>query len=291
MPLRLIAVDVDGTLLDSRHQLPPRNAAALRSALSRGCEIALATGRRYNFVRPIAAALGCPCWVIASNGALVRRFEPGTVATVSAAYRHFLPRAKARAVLGALSEYQHQAVVTMPEGAAPSELYMEPERDPPAASRLAFATWLAGNRKDLAYVAPLERCLSADPVQLMFGGGVATVRTIGEALAAQPLARELTSLRTLYPHRDLGILDVLDAGVDKGVALRSLAEQLKIPAAGVLAIGDNYNDLGMLEFAGQAVLMGNAHPGMDRPGWRRTTDNDHAGVAAILEQLWGWPPP
>ncbi|MGH9489538.1 MAG: HAD hydrolase family protein, partial [Terriglobales bacterium] len=56
-------------------------------------------------------------------------------------------------------------------------------------------------------------------------------------------------------------------------------------AAEVLAIGDNYNDLGMLEFAGQAVLMGNAHAAMDRPGWARTVDNDHDGVAATIEAL------
>lgn len=285
LPIRLIAVDVDGTLLDSQHQLPPRNAAALAAAAARGCAIALATGRRYNFVRPIAAALGCPCLVIASNGALVRLFEPGSGAPAEDLYRHFLPRAKARAVLAALAPFRRQAVVTMPEGTAGSELYMEAERDAPAASRRAFATWLASNRDQLSFLTPLEDCLSADPVQLMYGGSVAAVAAIGAALAVQPVAAELTCLRTLYPRRDLGILDVLDRGVDKGAALAAVAARLAIPAAAVLAIGDNYNDLGMLEFAGQAVLMGNAHVAMDRPGWRRTADNDHDGVAVVIEGL------
>lgn len=294
LPIRLIAVDVDGTLLDSRHQLPPRNAAALVAAAARGCEIALATGRRYNFVHPIAARLGCPCLIIASNGALVRRYatrrleSPAPVGGPPLAdlYRHFLPREKARAILAALPAYRHQAVVTMPEGAAENELYMEPEREPPDDSRRGFATWLAANRNHLAFALPLERCLTADPVQLMYGGGMAEVAAVAAQLAAQPLAAELTCLRTLYPRRDLGILDVLDRGVDKGAALAAVAARLAIPAAAILAIGDNYNDLGMLAFAGQAVLMGNAHPGMDRPGWRRTADNDHDGVAAAVEGLW-----
>lgn len=286
MPLaiRLLAVDVDGTLLDSQHRLPPRNAAALAAAAARGVVIALATGRRFNFVRPIAAALGCPSLIVASNGALVREAaaggEPGREW-----FRHFLPRRKARAVLATLARYRDQAVVTMPEDGAAAELYMTPERDPSAAERRAFATWVGSNRDHLAYSDPLERCLTTDPIQLMYGGSVAAVRAIAEELAAAPLGTELTLLRTLYPRRDLGILDILDAGVDKGAALAAVASRLAIPAAAVAAIGDNYNDVGMLTFAGRAVLMGNAHAAMDRPGWARTADNDQDGVARAVEML------
>ncbi len=289
MAIRILAVDVDGTLLDSRHQLPPRNAAALAAATAQGIQVVLATGRRFNFVLPIIAALGCPCWVIASNGALVRKFTPRDVVPGGGLdadwFRHFLPHSKARAVLSLLAPYEDQAVITMPERDGQPELFMRPERDPPAPGRRAFASWLRSNRNQLAFAAPLETCLTADPVQLMYGGSVSDARAIGAALAASPLAAELTCLQTLYPRRDLGILDVLDRGVDKGAALAAVAAQLGIGAAEVLAIGDNYNDLGMLEFAGQAVLMGNAHAAMDRPGWARTADNDHDGVAATIEAL------
>lgn len=280
--MQLLAVDVDGTLLDSRHALPPRNAAALAAAARRGVRIVLATGRRFNFVRPIIAGLGCPCLVIASNGALVRVCgaggEPG-----EEWFRHCLPLETAGGVLAALRRYCDQAVVTLPEAPGRAELYMTPERLPPAPARRAFASWLESNREHLAFVAPLERCLTADPIQLMYGGGMAQVVAIGAELAAGPWGPRLTCLQTLYPQRDLGILDILDAGVDKGAALAAVAARQGVRPEAVLAIGDNYNDLGMLGFAGRAVLMGNAHAAMDRPGWARTADNDHAGVAQAVE--------
>ncbi|MGH9534778.1 MAG: HAD family hydrolase, partial [Terriglobales bacterium] len=120
-------------------------------------------------------------------------------------------------------------------------------------------------------------------IQLMYGGGMAQVVAIGAELAAGPWGSRLTCLQTLYPQRDLGILDILDAGVDKGAALAAVAARQGVRPEAVLAIGDNYNDLGMLGFAGRAVLMGNAHAAMDRPGWARTADNDHAGVAQAVE--------
>ncbi len=282
--IQLLAVDVDGTLLDSQHRLPPRNAAALAAAAERGVVIALATGRRFNFVRPIAAALGCPSLVIASGGGLVREMEAGGRPGAEW-FRHFLPRDKARAVLAALAPYEDQAVVTMPEGAAGRELWMTPESEQAAAARRVFAGWMAGNREQMAYAAPLESCLTTDPIQLMYAGTLAQDQAISAELAARPLAAGLTLLRTLYPRRDLGILDILDAGVDKGAALAAVASRLGIPADAVAAIGDNYNDVGMLTFAGRAVLMGNAHAAMDRPGWARTADNDHDGVARAVEML------
>src|ERR1700683_3629200 len=72
VPIKLIAMDIDGTLLDSRGQLPEKNARAVAEAARRGLEIVLVTGRRFDFARPIADALPCDLHLIVSNGALIK---------------------------------------------------------------------------------------------------------------------------------------------------------------------------------------------------------------------------
>ena len=72
MPVRLIALDIDGTLLDSRWKLPDANREAIQEAAQRGIEVALVTGRRYDFALPVAQDLGCPVTMIVNNGGLIR---------------------------------------------------------------------------------------------------------------------------------------------------------------------------------------------------------------------------
>ena len=93
--IRLVAIDIDGTLLDSRWQLPDRNRAAICAAVSAGVEVAIVTGRRYDFARPILDLLPCPVTAIVSNGAIVRSSAGATE------LRRLLPRGVARAVLDA----------------------------------------------------------------------------------------------------------------------------------------------------------------------------------------------
>src|SRR5260370_11704383 len=85
MAVRLIALDIDGTLLDSRWQLPEANRAAIAEATRRGIEVALVTGRRYDFAMPIAREVDSPLTMIVSNGALIRTLDGET------RVRHLLP--------------------------------------------------------------------------------------------------------------------------------------------------------------------------------------------------------
>ena len=94
-------------------------------------------------------------------------------------------------------------------------------------------------------------------------------------------------VRTEYPARDLSILDLLPPGVSKGWALERVAGNLGIDRKEVMAIGDNWNDAEMLEWAGQAVLMGNAAHELKNlaklRGWKQAPPNDEDGVAVVLE--------
>src|SRR5512133_2799500 len=99
LPIRLIAIDIDGTLLDSKFQISEANLSALRRAHKSGVEIILVTGRRHTSALPIADALGFPLWLISSNGAVTK----STAGELF--HRDLLPAATARKLLGAMKAY------------------------------------------------------------------------------------------------------------------------------------------------------------------------------------------
>ena len=103
---------------------------------------------------------------------------------------------------------------------------------------------------------PIERSLTQDPVQAMFCGAIGRMHEAREAMAGSGIEKEITVLRTEYPVRDLSIVDVLNQGCSKGHALERWAKYRGIPREQVMAIGDNYNDIEMLAFAGLPFIMG-----------------------------------
>jgi hydroxymethylpyrimidine pyrophosphatase-like HAD family hydrolase len=141
-------------------------------------------------------------------------------------------------------------------------------------------------------VFPIERALTGQaPIQMMLCGTVERMRRAEAVLLAHPGVRsgETLSLnRTEYPERDLSIVDILPAGCSKGAAILALAAQRGIAPADVMAIGDNWNDVSMLEIAGWPVLMGNAPAELlvmaPERGWRIAGDCAEQGVAEIVNE-------
>src|SRR6476660_8426151 len=105
MGVRLIALDIDGTLLDSRWKLPEENRAAICEAARRGIEVALVTGRRYDFALPVAQNLRCPLTMIVNNGGMIRSSCGETL------LRHLLSADVARHVLVSCSRWREGAAV------------------------------------------------------------------------------------------------------------------------------------------------------------------------------------
>src|SRR5207237_1083143 len=184
MPVRLIALDIDGTLLDSRWQVSEANRQAIAEAARRGMEVALVTGRRYDFAMPIARQLHAPLTMIVSNGALIRSNDGRTH------LRHLLPQRVAARVLQLTKPWREGAAVTM------------------------------------------------------------------------------------YEHRDFAMIDVLNPVCSKGASLKEWTALRGFAREEVMAIGDNHNDLEMLNFAGIPVVMGNSVPELKTFGWHQTTTND-----------------
>jgi len=273
-PIRVVAIDIDGTLLDPHFQISERNLVALRAAHDRGIEIMLATGRRHDYALPVAHELGIPAWLISSNGALVRSSTGETF------YADRLPATVARKLILHMDQYRANAVLTF-DRQGHDALILEQNHT----LNRSISRWIEKNSAHIQYVSPLEEALIEDPIQAMYCGTVEQMKAAQERLAEARFIDEITVLRTQYDYRDLCILDVLNRDCTKGHALRRWAEHYKIPREQIMAIGDNYNDLEMLEFAGLPVIMGNASEELRQSGWRITASNAESGVAAALEEV------
>ena len=274
--IRLIAIDIDGTLLDSQFRVSEANLAALRRAHQDGVEILLVTGRRHVFAMPIAETLGFDLWLISSNGAV----------TKSTCGEHFftdkLPATTARKLLRHMEEFRGNVVLTF-EREGRGALVLERTDELHA----SISRWMEKNEAYIERVTPLEAALVTDPIQAMFYGTVARMQQAQTRLAASNMANEITVLKTEYLARDLTIVDVLTFGCSKGHALERWARHRGIVRNQVMAIGDNHNDVEMLEFAGVPVIMGNACPELKRFGWTVAASNDQHGVALAVEQALG----
>ncbi len=270
--LRLIAVDIDGTLLNPQFQISPVDLAALQRAHDLGIEVILVTGRRHSFALPIAQQLGFDLWLISSNGAITRSLGGETL------HRDLLPQATCRELMGLMREFRGQTVVTFDmngKGAIVVEHLRELES--------SIQRWLEKNLDYIEFVIPIENALTTDPIQTMFCGPVALMQQALRVLEASGLP--ITVLRTEYPGRDLSIVDVLNAGCSKGHALERWTKFRKITREQVMAVGDNYNDIEMLAFAGRPFIMGNASSELLGRGWERTRSNAEHGVAAAIEAV------
>lgn len=273
--IQLIAIDIDGTLLGSDGQVPEANREAVERAVAAGVEVVLATGRRYDFARPVFEQLTVPVTLILSNGAVVKARDGLTL------IRHLLPRDIAADVLARVPGHRAGTAVVFDRLREGQIVYERIDWDHPTHHR-----FFSANRPFLAEVAPLEDCLTEDPVQVMFTGPCAAMRQVMADLDGDD--RYALAL-TEYEHRDFSLLDVVRAGCSKGAALREFAGSRGVPPSAVMALGDNLNDLTMLEFAGMPVVMGNAVAALKARGWTLTGTNDEAGVADAIQRIVGRP--
>jgi len=275
-PIRLLGVDIDGTLLNPEFQISPADMAALRRADAEGVEVVVVTGRRHTFAMPIVQQLGFDLWIISSNGAITRSLVGETF------HRDLLPVDTCRRLCLHMQEFRGNTVLTF-DTEAKGAIVLE-HMDELNAS---IQRWLEKNLQFIDFVVPIEDSLTSDPVQAMFCGPIRRMQQALAALAASNLDHDITVLRTEYEARDLSIVDVLNQGCSKGHALERWAGYRGIPRKEVMAIGDNYNDIEMLAFAGVPFIMGNAAPELRRDGWTVTLPNDQNGVAAAIERVLG----
>jgi hypothetical protein len=268
---RLLALDLDGTLLSSDKRISARNRLALEAVRRRGVRLVVVTGRRYPAARRVLAGLGTDLPLVLHNGALiiedqaVRRCRP-------------LTRECARRAIGVGRESGADPVVHRGYSGE-GELLVETV----APSNVLLQRYLDMSGPAVVRVRDLAVALDDDPIQVMFGGSIREVEDLAPRLELA-LGREARLERTLYPEQGVGILDVLNPTVGKAEALTFLRQGWGLHARETLAIGDNWNDHEMLKQAGLGLVMGNADPATLRLGLPVLPRNDQDGVAVALER-------
>jgi hydroxymethylpyrimidine pyrophosphatase-like HAD family hydrolase len=293
---RLIAIDMDGTLIGSNGQVSQRNLDALFAAEHAGIEVVIATGRRHTYAMKVLRALGLneEHGVVSSNGTVIRTLGHDLV------HRHHMPNETARWICEHISEFRNTLVLTFDTVQSDGEdvrgaLVVEHLDD----LHSSIGRWMQVNEPYIQQVQTLEAALEGDaPIQMMVCGTLARMEEAEAKLLEHPRVApvdraesmagvDVTLHRTIYPERDLCILDILPAGVSKASALARLVEIRGFSMSDVLAIGDNWNDVPMLEQAGQAVVMANGPADLKElareRGWTLGPSNDEDGVAVAIE--------
>jgi len=259
MPLDLIALDLDGTLLNSREEISPRNRRAIRAALDAGIRIVLVTGRGADTPIRVSRELGLNLPVICCHGALTKDFMANrTLGHVPVPMQYAKPMVEFAEREGlSIALYSEETFYRL-EG---SKLYMDDMTGPTWREVRTFA--------DVMHAAPTF------------------IRFLGEQSVAA-MEREFGDLPLHFKYENW--LDFVECAVTsreatKARALARLCADFQIASENVMAIGDSRNDVPMMRWAGLGVAMGNALPEVQQSVRYVTLDNDNDGVAAAIERF------
>lgn len=282
---RMIAIDMDGTLVHPGGTVTEVNRSAIQRARDAGARIVIATGRRHSYAMKTLHGTGFLPHdiVLSSNGAVARTLAGSLL------FRQTMPLATARWFCAAADEFRNCLVFTFDtvreDGTeAPGALVLEELEE----LHSSIEKWMTANAADIRRVRPVEDALqdgSMEPIQAMLCGNL---QRMERAYTLLNVVNDdgVTLTRTMYPARDLCILDVVPAGCSKGSGLQRLMEMEGFSQDDLMAIGDNWNDLAMLELARWPMLMGNAPEELrliaEQRGWTVTCHHHEDGVAEAI---------
>jgi Cof subfamily protein (haloacid dehalogenase superfamily) len=274
MHYRLLALDVDGTLLDPAGELRPTVRDAVMAAQQRGLRVVLCTGRRFRTARPLAQALQLDGPLVVHNGALVKDLASGQ--TLQQSYIAAEMYHPALALLRRLSTpmmyvdafHENVDILTEPmEGAHPFQReYLQDQ---------------------------LAHCRIVDDIASPLAHGVLMLSIMADGTnlqALRPVVEQTMGTRgrvhLLVNKNYQGyILEILQAGVSKWQALQQLAAQQGITPEEIIAVGDDHNDLDMIRYAGLGIAMGNAVDTVQAAADAITGSNAEDGLAQALERF------
>lgn len=282
--IKLLALDLDGTTLNSLGEIADSTRKAISAAEHAGVLVTIATGRRFRDARPRGLDLGLNAPLITHNGALLKFADSGETTAFST-----LPTETAIALMEiGRSVDSHPMVSSDPRGDGLLLFDRTSLETPALESHIRWSDRLHGavGRNGLRMVDDIALAVeSAEVVHISFSGTCAAMEALANEFSIA-LSGRVKVLKTVYPGRDFTLLDILPPDASKGHGVAKLASLNSIEASEVMAIGDNFNDLDMLEYAGTPVLMGNADQSLRARGEFYTTlSNDEGGVAAAIERF------
>jgi 5-amino-6-(5-phospho-D-ribitylamino)uracil phosphatase len=244
--------------------------------------VTIATGRRFRDARPVGIDLGLNAPLITHNGALLKYADSEKTVACD-----LLSTETSLEIVRTGKGYGGDALVSTDPYGNGTLLYDRVSEDNlPLRKYLRWAENLHGGapgREGVEHVPSLDDILEDhEIVHISFSGGCAPMLELETNLRAD-LGSSVTLLATIYPDLDFTLLDILPPGASKGHGVARLAALNDLAPENVMAVGDNFNDLEMLDYAGTAVVMGNADPRLlQREEFYTTLSNDESGVAAAI---------
>lgn len=282
--IKLLALDLDGTLLDSNGKVTEANRTAIREAEEAGVLVTIATGRRFRDARPVGLDLELNAPLVTHNGALLKYAESLETVAVS-----LLPTETTREIVRVGKEFGGNALVSADPKGKGSMLYDTVSADNiPLQRYIEWAKRLHGDEAENAvmHVDDLDEALpEQDVIHISYSGQCEPMARMFAHLESE-LDGSVTILPTIYPHLDFTLIDILPSDASKGTGVEKLAAINGLVADDVMVIGDNFNDIEMLDFAGTPVVMGNASPDLlAREEFYKTVSNNESGVAAAINRF------
>lgn len=282
--IKLLALDLDGTLLNSRGKISETNKRAVKRAEEKGVLVTIATGRRFRDALPVGLELELNAPLITHNGALLKYAQDLKTIAVS-----IIEHKTVAEILRVGKEFGDDALLSA-DPTGKGVLYYDTMSDEniPLQKYVAWSKTLHGADADDAvhHVADLEN-IAADleTVHISFSGKCALMIEMEQVLKEE-LGASVNILTTVYERLDFTLIDVLPPDASKGAGVEKLAVINNLTAENVMVMGDNFNDLEMLHYAGTPVLMGNAVPELlENTRFEQTLSNDENGVALAIERF------
>ncbi|WP_125980124.1 sugar-phosphatase [Loigolactobacillus iwatensis] len=268
MAIELIAIDIDGTLLNERNELAPATTQAIKAATEKGIKVVLCTGRPMTGVTAYLDTLGINAatdqYVVTFNGALAQTTSGKIISANALSYDDYLDL---EALAQKLSIHFHVET---------SDRMYTANRD--------MSEYTVHEAKLVSLPLSYRTTGEMRGITISKGMYIDQPKVLDAAIAHQDVWRPFEEQFTFVKSAPF-YLEATKKGTNKGSALSMLAQTLNLTADNVMAIGDQQNDLSMIEYAGLGVAMGNAIPSVKQAAQAVTLDNVHDGVAATINQM------
>ncbi len=274
MPIKLLALDIDGTLLTPRGEITPRTRVAIDEAIEKGVHIVLVTGRRFGSAYLVLQEFGLDVPLISHNGALNK--DTRTFETIEL---HSLDNATSRDIILTARKYGADMICCSDEPRGLGKIVVEGVSQ----SNQTLIRYLNKYRDSVMEVPDLLDFVIEPTIQIMFSGHCAQMELFADQLLAV-MGERIRLFKTRYSQYDITIIDAVSSRASKGDSLSRIAYQRGIAREDVMAIGDNHNDLTMLEYAGLGIVMANAEADLKDLGFAVTSSNEEDGVAKAIER-------
>jgi len=265
LPIKMVALDLDGTLLTDDLTIEPEVKEAIKRVQERGILVTLATGRMFRSARPFARELGLKGPLVVYNGAQVREAETGELL-----FERPLPLAIACPLICCLLEKGYPCNVYVDDDLFVEQVHPVQEE---YARRVGVKLHPVENMVEFLHRKRRE------PVKIV------AIRSPEELDCLEKTLRQKMGKKVHFTRSLPFYLEILHPLVNKGEALRILAGRYKIKPQEIIAVGDSYNDLQMIRYAGVGVAMANAPEEVKAAALYITGSNNEGGVAQALEKF------